>query len=45
MKCGLGKKAHVENQVGILGHALAIAEADARDEDVLVAIAALEALR
>ena len=40
----IGQEAHVEHQVGIFGDALAEAEAHARDQDVLVALCALEAL-
>src|SRR5438128_1174729 len=33
---GIGQKAHVENQVSILRHALLVAKADARDKNIFV---------
>src|SRR5208283_3029069 len=40
----IGQEAHVEHQVGVLGHAFAITKAHARDENVLVAITCLKSL-
>ena len=41
----IGQEAHVEDQVSVFGHALAKAETHARNQGILVAFAALEALR